>query len=595
MANTIRDKLDERNFLLDPLAIISEYIPFGRNNIYEFNRTLDSMKRVRSALLTSYIDTQPQDTSFEIQAEKTRIEVKDFTETGMVEFEAEIFYPEAENVKQIEKFGVHIDAEGFVTYGAKVKRLLDSEPGKNVRVSIDKFSRILSDITFDSSRLMGTLLTHHQRQLLNLVFFDQAIQRDKYVCLLARDIDPHWPAVNYIDSGPYENEIKQILEWIDSSLDLPNDGILLVGGHGLILVDKNYEQYEILVTEYCFLRSVQIFLTNFFSRIYSIDDDLREIRNILQKQISRDPRSIAQVQANISRASYQCVLLEEIRNYIKNSLSRNYESWMILQQQFSTAQKDLSKILNLSEFFQATFARIQDTTNIIQGINNEIQGLRDQISVVSEKRLQSIFTQIKASTNVQLKTQKAAERQDSKMQVLQIILSGTFIISLIQLVVGEFSYVSSGIPYGLSPIGYLLVNIGIWVVFSLIMFWVVKFLSRRAEAHVFARITFEEPINVTKLLEWLDEFEIVSSDIEDHEGRTIRTVNFSIIDASRHGRWHGNNIEVSLSYDLENGFLYSADLDVNQPTEPEQFFKETLHKVFHERGIFIGHHEGENR
>ncbi|HMF33792.1 MAG TPA: hypothetical protein VKK79_20370, partial [Candidatus Lokiarchaeia archaeon] len=93
MSDNIRDELTELMFLQNPRVLIAEYIPFGRNNIFELNRTLDSMKRVKSALLTSYVDTEPGETMLEIRAEKTKIEVKDFIETGMVEFEAEIFYP----------------------------------------------------------------------------------------------------------------------------------------------------------------------------------------------------------------------------------------------------------------------------------------------------------------------------------------------------------------------------------------------------------------------------------------------------------------------------------------------------------------------
>ncbi|HMF31472.1 MAG TPA: hypothetical protein VKK79_08665, partial [Candidatus Lokiarchaeia archaeon] len=535
-------------------------------------------------------------------------EVKDFIETGMVEFEAEIFYPEATGIHQIEKVGVHVDSNGLVTYGAHILGLtgapMDDEEGEGVSVSIDKLCRILADITLDSSHMMSTVLSHHQKQLLDLVFFDQPLQRDKYACVLATQINPQKPAAEYLDSGPYENELMQVLDYSDFSVDLPDGGILHAGGHGLVLIAQDLNQYELLLTEYSFLRSIQIFFSNFFARIYSIEDDLRDIRRVLTSEISKDPRSISSVQERISKASFHCVLLKEVLGYLEDSLKENHENWHTYETTFTPHQQDLAELLQIPRTIHHNVDRLRDTQDIISGVNNEIQGLRDQVTVVSEKRLSSIFTQIKAGTAIQLKTQRAAERQSGSIQALQLILSGTFMFSLITFLFGGYSWQLMGwsdtgqagaggpiyifppdVPLIYDQIVFFLIAICAWVFFTTMIFLFLRRASQKADQNTFVKVTFEEPIVLPKLMDWLSVFDITNTDIEEQEDRTIRTVNFTIEGESPKGTWRGNTVNVTLSYDMENAFLYSIDLDINQPTQPEKFFEDTLKKVLKERGI----------
>ena len=221
---------------------------------------------------------------------------------------------------------------------------------------------------------MNTILSYHQKELLDLVFFGEALQRDKFACVIANGIDPLRKATEYLDSGSYENEIKQILDYTDFSIDLPQNGILHVGGHGLILIAPDFEDYEFILTEFCFLRSIQIFFTNYFSRIYSIEDDLRDIRHILIDEIHRDPRSIAEARTRISYASLQCVLLKEILGYLDESLKENLLQWNLYESQFTPHQQEIAERFQILSTLHFSIDRINDTKDIIAGVNNEIEG-----------------------------------------------------------------------------------------------------------------------------------------------------------------------------------------------------------------------------
>ena len=55
------------------------------------------------------------------------------------------------------------------------------------------------------------MYTGYQRSLLDVMFLGDAAQRTKYTMMVADSIQPKLPAKSYIDRGPHENELKQVL------------------------------------------------------------------------------------------------------------------------------------------------------------------------------------------------------------------------------------------------------------------------------------------------------------------------------------------------------------------------------------------------
>ena len=68
---------------------------------------------------------------------------------------------------------------------------------------------VLADLVEDTSSLMNTLLNNFQRRLLDLVYCDQASQRDKYVLILANSLLPEREAQDYLDDPACLAEIRQ--------------------------------------------------------------------------------------------------------------------------------------------------------------------------------------------------------------------------------------------------------------------------------------------------------------------------------------------------------------------------------------------------
>ena len=586
-ANNIRDDLDEVLKLKDTTILIGEFVPFGSNNVYEFCNKLDASKDVKSALLTEYIDDDPKSTLFETDPILTKVEIVDFIEHKFIEFNSELFYPEANSIKQEEKFGVRIDSWGQVLYGLRLKQVQG-----NSEVSVDRLSRVNADLIQDTSKLLNSLLTNHQRELMNLVFYDNAFNRDKYVGIMASSITPEFKTPGqYFDSGKYENEMKQVVEYITGSRLLPDGSKVFIGSHGLLLISPKFEKYEMMISQYVWLKSIQIFLSNFFSRIWILEDRLKKVRNIFRNEMYKDPNSSAKVQAEITDASYNCILLKETLGFLKEAIHEFIDHWNQIEGALDEQNTLLADILGIKQFSEGVHTRIDDAGKIIEGVSHEIDGLRDQINVFNERKLHSIFQQIKTGNQVQLKTQRAAEHQEGKLRVIEIIMSGSLALSIVELLVGEYSFVDSKIPWvgifgdgNLSLAIWLGANFGIWLLLSLGIYYIMKVLQSRAEKMMMVKIAFNKPINLEAMEAFLSNYDVDVSDVEDLEGRVLKTVNWDI-SGSKNNPFGKHEVIVELLYDAKNGFLYNIDLEVMMPKHKEKFFKNALMNALKEFGV----------
>merc|ERR1712159_890959 len=96
-------------------------------------------------------------------------------------------------------------------------------------LSVDLMSRVVVDVTQDSSRIMESLLSGHQRQILDLVFMGFPRVREKYNVFCCDDCEPHLKAAEYLDKEDKECELKQVLGQITKATDLSDNDFILMG------------------------------------------------------------------------------------------------------------------------------------------------------------------------------------------------------------------------------------------------------------------------------------------------------------------------------------------------------------------------------
>jgi len=92
--------------------------------------------------------------------------------------EAEINYPEDDDIVQVENFGIHFSKEGTVVYGMMVESI-QASLGHN-GLSVDLLCRVLADVHQDSSEIVDSLLSSYQRKLLDMVYLGDHLSRDKF-------------------------------------------------------------------------------------------------------------------------------------------------------------------------------------------------------------------------------------------------------------------------------------------------------------------------------------------------------------------------------------------------------------------------------
>ena len=107
--------------------MVCEWVPMGGNQIVALNDKLGSSERVQGGFFTAAIDEFPDATQYKGKNEgMTAVRLLDYDETSYVNYEAEVhFKGRAEDVVQVENFGVHVSESGFVAYGLRVDAVMD--------------------------------------------------------------------------------------------------------------------------------------------------------------------------------------------------------------------------------------------------------------------------------------------------------------------------------------------------------------------------------------------------------------------------------------------------------------------------------------
>ena len=244
------------------------------------------------------------------------MEVLDYTQTNHINFEAEIRFREDPGVVQVETFGISMNAEGTCFYGMQLEAVMNRIKDN---ISLDHLSRILVDIQQDSSSIVDSVMSQYQRDLLDLVFIGDASNRNKINLIIANEITPHLTAGEYMDKGEYENEFKQVIGDTKASFDISEQDSLIFGSQGLLVCGPSARNYESLLCAYLQFNSLDLFLQNFFSRIWILNDDLNASYQVVET-IEYDPLALSQCRNRLCTLSKEIIMLDQILGYLDEAL-----------------------------------------------------------------------------------------------------------------------------------------------------------------------------------------------------------------------------------------------------------------------------------
>jgi Mg2+ and Co2+ transporter CorA len=375
---------DARSLLFvgpEPRVSIVEWIPFGTNNLILLEEKLEAKESRGEFMLTGRIDQDPETTTVELEEPETKVMPVDGREGEWVAFTAEINYESTGSAQQVERFATRVGASGMVSFSME---LMETN-GTGDRHSLDDLARVVADLVEDTSTLMATLLNNFQKRLLDLVYCDQASQRDKYVLVLAPSLVPELEdAGAYLEEPAYLAEIRQIVgrPLYAEIFTLEDGSKLLTGTNGAIFVSDDFEAYQRVLDLYCFAESIQSFLTNTFSRMWMTWDRLSEVKELARKQ---GLKKIMEIQDTVTELAGDISMFDTILAYVKRSADRADEILPGLRTESLSEETDLMNALRLDHEVEKIKNRVNDANLIVEGLEKEIAAVRELIQSLGEK------------------------------------------------------------------------------------------------------------------------------------------------------------------------------------------------------------------
>lgn len=609
--STITTDTSEAVTLGDVYALVGEWVPFGSNQIVALNERIGALDRCQGGILTSVVDSAPTDTQFHVPLGQTQVRILDFDFVRFINFEAESHFPETSGIVQIESFGMHLNCDGSLIYGMKVEAIMNRQADD---ISIDHLSRLLVDVHQDSSLLVNDLLSRYQVSLLEMLYLGDSFHRNKYNCVLAKQIRPKLPAKAYVANPLYANELAQVLGEVYTSHDITADDILIVGRAGCLFSGPNIFKYENICTSYIALVCRDIFIKNFFARTFVLDATLKEIRRLIHR-VHREPATALQVRQQLAVVSKDTILLAETLEYLLDSLediqlapeptlSARARSDAGMQEREHESDSDIEarlfRVLALHQLKAQTTMRCHDSIKLMENTMLQLEQLQMIAEATATNQLEIACQRVHLNTRGLMKGAAHQEKSLLTLQALQYLVAGLFVFDVIDRLTGgtwnihlpQWAKDFLVDPILSRPFLWWAVNMVVYGLF----FWFLHVISCRLSGRMLGwstlRIEVNRRISQARLRKLLARRTIKRSG-SMYVGATsgsanmrFRSVAWAETDASL---WGGVLPTIELHYDDQHSFLLFAALhfDTKDSSIRESECSGTFYELFTKEKIFV--------
>jgi hypothetical protein len=591
--SNIQDELSEAVVLSGVHSLVGEWIPFGSNQIVALNERLGALDRCQGGLFTAQVDKDPTATKFSVPPGLTEVVILDYDFVHFINFEAEINFPEEEGIIQVENFGMHLNVDGTIIYGVYIDAVVDRKADD---ISVDHLARLLVDIHQDSSKIMDDLLSQYQRSLLDMIYMGDTMMRAKFNCIIASDVIPadgKMPADDYIDKGDHENELKQVLGDIHAAHDLSDDDIVIMGRTGILFGGPEVKENTSMICAYVSLLTRELFIGSFFVRTFVLDDSLKTIR-ILIMTYQTDPNNVQRIRDRLNDASRDIILLQEVLEYLKESLEELQVPPMVK----NSVGKRLFKVLDVPQMKNDIMMRCMDLVKLIHGARNTLLTLQRMSDVINTKQLEDVFKNVQSNTKYLVDASAANERSSASLEVMQIILAGSFAFDIVDRLSGGTlniavpDWIIEGlvIPVISVPFLFWFLNMA-WL--GLVSIGLMRLMARLAADALGAltlRLRVDRKINVAKLKEFMSTRKVDVFDSIMEEKSLLKKMTWTEEDAEL---WGGCPPTCEIFFDEAYEFMLSVyfQIDSKKTHFREKELTETFEKMLVDAGVYL---PGEN-
>lgn len=561
--NAIRDELDEVITLNSVSVIVSEYIPFGTNNIVQLNNNIGSTERVQGGFFTASVDKDTQGTKLEVSPGLTSISILDYTLADHVNFEANIHYPNEDGVVQVETFGVSVNSDGTLFYGMQIEAVMDRIKDN---ISLDHLARLLVDVHMDSSKIIDSVVSGHQRKLMQLVYNNYAEYRDKVNLIVANEITPHLTAEEFMDQGEYENELKQVLGDTRAAYDISEHDALVFGAHGLLVAGPNSRHHEPLLCAYLQFQSTDLFLQNFFNRLYMLLDEMKELRQHIDSADS-DPRAYAWCLKEHTKLTEQVILLEEILGFIRESL----EEVVVPPQPPEQSGRSLYERLQIADMKDQLVRRAADLVKSVNATRRHLELLSNMVETLRERKSMNINDGCQEYTRQLCDLQVHNEKSSKSLEIIQLVLAGTLAYNTLDRLTGQWSVVNTPWMQNLAeplmkntPMIWFAINIALFALFMVGCRRAFHTVTYNAQGLITLRETINRKLDIQNFNKYLQR---KGANITTEERRVTQDsnemVSVSWVEPDKK-LWGYFAPRITLHYDLKTHFLHTVELQYNR-------------------------------
>ena len=557
----LMDELDEVITLNSVSIIVAEYIPFGANQIVQLNNNVGSTERVQGGFISPAIDDHAADTQIQMSPELTSVDILDYTLTNHINFEAEInFDNDGDDVVQVETFGVSLNAEGTCFYGLQVEAVMDRIKDN---ISLDHLSRVLVDVQQDSSAIVDAIISQYQRDLLNLVFLGDAENRNKVNLIIANEITPHLTAEEYMDKGEYENELKQVIGDTKAAYDISEHDTLIFGAYGLLVAGPNSRHHEPLLCAYLQFITIDIFLQNFYARIWILNDDMMTTNKIILEG-DKDPKALNRIRYRICKLAKDIIMLEEILSYMLEAL----EIIEIPPEPPEQAGRSLYERLEIAGMRNQLVRRSIDLKKNIAGAHSFLDVLREMSSVVSETKMFMLNESVDLNTRKLCQLQDANERVAGSMQIVQGIWGGILAFNILDRITGPNWTTANGWfadYYNLlirdNRLVWFLINMFLWIALGYLLYYIYIGNHFVKQGLTTIRLKVNRSVFLEKLQQYLRSKEHSYEERSYDDNNDIVKITYQ--DKLKRD-WGGAKPTITFEYDERNNFLLTITVVYNR-------------------------------
>lgn len=599
-SSSIADDLDVTLSLSRVIIMVVDWIPTSCTQITELSQSLGVNDRNKGGYYSSEIDRASTDTCLELPAGLTRIKICSSNAAQYCNMEAEVEYPEAAGITQVEAFGIRYLREGDLLFGLKVEAVMTKILND---IPVDWLSRVVTDIQVDSTTLSTSMMSPYQRDLLDTVYDGDVTNRPKFSIYLAETISPKLRARHYLDGDSIEAEVKQLIGDTQFALDVTESDVVMVGECGIIFAGPECARHETLLTAFCMLRSRENFCTVLYRKLGTMkEDSLVKLRMFLDCAHD-DPNMLQRAQLALSSATTDLYRVGEAIRHVEDAMKTPIIQFgEAVEGETTTSGTTMYYALNTKsakrlrhalaiEALESTISkRIIGCVKHYKANDELLHVLRKQVTNLVRDRRQNTVAKTKATVE---ETRELMERVGSydalSHGVLAWIYLGFFSFRLFDRFIGSWSvpesvaFVTKNIRYPLiwnTNAAWIFMSLGFWLAIAATSAFTMRLFGDRRDGFIEWTVSTRRVLCVNTLVRYLKlkrdvgHQQVVASDAQ---GSQITRVTYREMP---NGIFDAYAANVTLTVDTRRGYLLKSRIRIaKSATIPGRLFPNELHDL----------------